>query len=390
MNDLETIYVPTGRDWIGRRNRSGGVLWEARRRTVDPAAVYRLDSPLSWLADALARLKPGRAGTCPRRSARGGAGACATMGRMRLRIFTEPQQGASYATLRRVATATEDLGFDAFFRSDHYLKMGGVSGEPGPSDAWATLAALAVETTRIRLGTLVTAATFRLPGPLAITVAQVDEMSGGRVELGIGAGWFDAEHTAYGVPFPPLKERFDRFEEQLAIITGLWSTPAGETFSYDGALLPGHRLARAAQAGPAPEAARDHRRRRPAPHARARREVRRRVQRRVPAARGRGRASGGCGRRAPRRAATRPRSPSPPPRWSAAARTRPSSPAAPRRSAATWPSCARTASPGSPAEIVDKIGAFAEAGAHTFYLQILDLDDLDHLELLASEVLPQV
>src|ERR1700689_1825578 len=156
------------------------------------------------------------------------------MGRMRLRIFTEPQQGASYATLRRVATATEELGFDAFFRSDHFLKMGNVSGEPGPTDAWATLAALAVETKRIKLGTLVTAATFRLPGPLAITVAQVDEMSGGRVEFGLGAGWYDGEHAAYGIPFPPLKERFDRFEEQLAIITGLWSTPVGQTFSYDG------------------------------------------------------------------------------------------------------------------------------------------------------------
>ena len=157
------------------------------------------------------------------------------MGRMRLRIFTEPQQGASYATLRRVATATEDLGFDAFFRSDHYLKMGNVSGEPGPTDAWATLGRAGRRDHRIRLGTLVTAATFRLPGPLAITVAQVDEMSGGRVEFGLGTGWFDAEHTAYGIPFPPLKERFDRFEEQLAIITGLWSTPAGATFSYDGA-----------------------------------------------------------------------------------------------------------------------------------------------------------
>ena len=153
---------------------------------------------------------------------------------MRLRIFTEPQQGASYATLRSVATATEELGFDAFFRSDHYLKMGDGSGLPGPTDAWATLAALATQTSRIRLGTLVTCATFRLPGPLAVTVAQVDEMSGGRVEFGIGAGWFEAEHTAYGVPFPPVKERFDRFAEQLAVITGLWETPEGQTFSYDG------------------------------------------------------------------------------------------------------------------------------------------------------------
>src|SRR5579862_7560490 len=153
---------------------------------------------------------------------------------MKLRIFTEPQQGADYQTLRAVALAAEELGFDAFFRSDHYLKMGGVSGLPGPTDSWATLAGLAVETSRIRLGTLVTAATFRLPGPLAIAVAQVDDMSGGRVELGIGTGWHEAEHRAYGVPFPPLKERYDRLEEQLAIITGLWETPAGKKFSFDG------------------------------------------------------------------------------------------------------------------------------------------------------------
>src|ERR1700760_4968648 len=153
---------------------------------------------------------------------------------MRLRIFTEPQQGASYATLRRVARATEDLGFDAFFRSDHYLKMGNGSGAPGPSDAWITLAGLAVETSRIRLGTLVNSATFRYPGPLAIAVAGVDDMSGGRVELGLGAGWFAAEHAAYGIPFPPPAERFARLEEQLAVITGLWATPADTTFSYDG------------------------------------------------------------------------------------------------------------------------------------------------------------
>lgn len=153
---------------------------------------------------------------------------------MRLRIFTEPQQGASYATLRRVATTAEALGFDAFFRSDHLMKMGPGDGLPGPTDSWATLAGLAAETSSIRLGTLVTAATFRLPGPLAIAVAQVDDMSGGRVELGIGTGWYEAEHRAYGVPFPPLKERFDRLEEQLAIITGLWETPLGEKFSFDG------------------------------------------------------------------------------------------------------------------------------------------------------------
>src|SRR3954470_15261141 len=123
---------------------------------------------------------------------------------MLLRIFTEPQQGASYDTLLRVAKATEEYGFDAFFRSDHYVKMGDVSGLPGPSDAWITLAGLARETRRIRLGTLVTAATFRLPGPLAVAVAGVDQMSGGRVELGLGTGWFEEEHTAYGIPFGSL------------------------------------------------------------------------------------------------------------------------------------------------------------------------------------------
>src|SRR3984885_5794876 len=160
------------------------------------------------------------------------------MGRMKLRIFTEPQQGASYGTLLRVARAAEDLGFDAFFRSDHYLSMGDASGLPGPTDAWVTLAALARETSPIRLGTLVSPATFRLPGPLAITVAQVDHMSGGRVELGMGAGWYEAEHTAYGIPFPATRERFDRLEEQLAIITGLWQTPAGEKFSFAGKFYP--------------------------------------------------------------------------------------------------------------------------------------------------------
>ncbi len=155
-------------------------------------------------------------------------------GIVELRIFTEPQQGASYQTLARVARAAEELEFDAFFRSDHYLKMGNVTGLPGPTDAWATLAGLALETSRIRLGTLMSPATFRLPGPLAITVAQVDQMSSGRIELGLGTGWFEAEHAAYGIPFPRLAERFSRLEEQLAIITGIWETPQGETLSFNG------------------------------------------------------------------------------------------------------------------------------------------------------------
>jgi F420-dependent oxidoreductase-like protein len=309
---------------------------------------------------------------------------------MRLRIFTEPQQGASYGTLRRVAKAAEDLGFDAFFRSDHYLKMGSGSGEPGPTDAWATLAALAVETSTIRLGTLVTAATFRLPGPLAITVAQVDEMSGGRVEFGLGTGWYDGEHRAYGIPFPPLKERFDRFEEQLAIITGLWSTPVGQTFSYDG----GYYSLTDSPALPKP------------------------VQRpKIPVIIG-----GGGARRTPAlaaryadefNAAFRPASDA----ATAFERVRGACAAAGRDPASMILSTAQVVCcgkdeaelarraaaigrelsdlrenglAGSPAEIVDKIGAYAEAGATTAYLQVLDLADLDHLDLLASQVLPQV
>lgn len=154
---------------------------------------------------------------------------------MDLRIFIEPQMGASYEDQLRVAQTAEEAGYDAFFRSDHFLVMGDASGEPGPTDSWVTLGALAVQTSRIRLGTLVTSATFRLPGPLAIAVAQVDAMSRGRVELGLGSGWFAAEHEAYGIPFPGLGERFDRLTEQLEIITGLWGTLPGERFSYAGA-----------------------------------------------------------------------------------------------------------------------------------------------------------
>ncbi len=151
-----------------------------------------------------------------------------------LRIFTEPQQGASYDELLAVAQRAEQQGFGAFFRSDHYLKMGDVSGLPGPTDAWVTLAGISRETATIRLGTLVTAATFRMPGPLAISVAQVDQMSDGRVELGLGAGWYEREHRAYGVPFPELGARFDNLEEQMAIVHGLWNTPDGDTFSFAG------------------------------------------------------------------------------------------------------------------------------------------------------------
>lgn len=151
---------------------------------------------------------------------------------MEFTVFTEPQQGFSYNDQLAFALAAEEVGFDAFFRSDHYMRMGAGSPLPGPTDAWTTLAGLARETSGIRLGTLVSSATHRLPAVLAIQVAQVDAMSGGRVEFGLGTGWFEAEHRAYGIPFP--QRRFGMLEEQLAVITGLWNTPHGETFRFAG------------------------------------------------------------------------------------------------------------------------------------------------------------
>jgi F420-dependent oxidoreductase-like protein len=309
---------------------------------------------------------------------------------MRLRIFTEPQQGASYSTLRSVALATEELGFDAFFRSDHYLKMGAVSGEPGPTDAWATLAALAVETSRIRLGTLVTCATFRLPGPLAVTVAQVDEMSGGRVEFGLGAGWFDAEHAAYGVPFPPLAERFDRLEEQLAIITGLWSTPHGSTFDFDGTyykVTDSPALPKPAQRPRPPVIiGGGGRRRTPALAARYADEFNAAFQSPAESEAMFGRVREACEQ------AERPASSMAFGVAQVACCGRDSAELA-RRAAAIGRDPAElrvNGLAGTPAEIVDKIGTFASAGASTLYLQVMDLSDLAHLELLASEVLPQV
>lgn len=308
---------------------------------------------------------------------------------MRLRIFTEPQQGASYATLRRVAKATEELGFDAFFRSDHYLKMGSGSGEPGPSDAWTTLAGLAVETSRIRLGTLVTSATFRYPGPLAVAVAGVDAMSGGRVELGIGAGWFGAEHSAYGIPFPGTRERFDRLEEQLAIITGLWGTPAGQTFSYPGTyyqVTESPALPKPAQSPRPPVIVGGHGpRRTPALAARYADEFNIAFSNadEVAAQFGRVRAACADAGRDPGSLV-----------YSAAQVVCCGKDEATvaRRAAAIGREVAELRASGlagSPAEITDKLGTFAEAGAQTLYLQVLDLDDLDHLADIASGVLPQ-
>ncbi|NYI03165.1 F420-dependent oxidoreductase-like protein [Allostreptomyces psammosilenae] len=304
-----------------------------------------------------------------------------------LRIFTEPQQGADYDTLLAVARTAEELGYDAFFRSDHYLKMGDVDGLPGPTDAWTTLAGLARETSRIRLGTLMTSATFRHPGILAIQVAQVDQMSGGRVELGLGAGWFEAEHSAYGIPFP--KERFDRLEEQLEIVTGLWDTPVGETFSYSGryyTLTDSPALPKPAQArvpllvgGTGPK-------RTPALAARFATEFNLpftsledtaaqfgRVREAL-AAHGRGADEltwsnalvlcvGKDDAEVARRAAAIGREPD---------------------------ELRRNGLAGTPAEVVEKIGRYRELGTTRFYLQVLDLHDLDHLELVASDIKPQL
>ncbi|MDW3179529.1 MAG: LLM class F420-dependent oxidoreductase [Acidimicrobiia bacterium] len=154
---------------------------------------------------------------------------------MDARIFIEPQQGTTYSEVATLAQRAEELGFDGFFTSDHYVRMGDDStGLPGPLDAWTTIAGLARDTERLRLGTLVSPITFHNPGQLAIRTAQIDEMSSGRVEVGLGAGWFETEHGAYGIEFPPIAERFDRLTEGLEIITGLWGTPEGERFSFAG------------------------------------------------------------------------------------------------------------------------------------------------------------
>jgi F420-dependent oxidoreductase-like protein len=309
---------------------------------------------------------------------------------MRLRIFTEPQQGATYDDLLAVAATAEELGFDAFFRSDHYLRMGDDDAGPGPTDAWITLAGLARETSRLRLGTLVTASTFRLPGPLAISVAQVDAMSGGRVELGIGAGWFDDEHRAHGIPFPSTRERFDRLEEQLAIITGMWTTPAGERFSYHGRyyeLTDSPALPKPVQPPHPPIIIGGYgTKRTPALAARYAQEFnlpfpplevyREYVERVRQACADEGRDPTTlrttvalvvcCGRdeaEVRRRAYAIGREPD---------------------------ELRANGAAGLPGEVVDKLRAFAAVGAEAAYLQVLDVSDLEHLKLIATEVMPEV
>ncbi len=308
---------------------------------------------------------------------------------MDLRIFTEPHQGASYDDVLAVAKKTEECGYDAFFRSDHYLRMTPGDPLPGPTDAWITLAGLARETSRIRLGTLVSPVTFRLPSVLAISVAQVDAMSGGRIELGLGTGWFEAEHRAYGIPFPDVHERFDVFEEQLGIVTGLWSTPVGETFSFTGehyTLTDSPALPKPAQqrvplivGGGGP-------RRTPALAARFATEfnagfdsaevIGKRFERVRAACADTGRDPGELTYSVALTTVVG--------RDDADVRRRA------ERSELDPAERAETRLVGTPEQVVERLGAYAEAGATRVYLQIWDLADLDHLELVAAEVMPRL
>jgi F420-dependent oxidoreductase-like protein len=307
---------------------------------------------------------------------------------MSLRVFTEPQQGASYDQLLAVARTAEICGFGAFFRSDHYLKMGSASGLPAYTDAWTTLAGLARDTSGIRLGTLVTPVTFRPVGSFPVVVSQVDQMSGGRVEVGLGAGWYQQEHEAYGLPFPPTGQRYDRLEDQLAILHGVWAAAPGTTFTYDGRTT-SVRL----EADPLRPAQQPH----------------------PPIVLG-----GMGGPRGARLAATyadefnvafvpaelmkqrhdavrqtcdkRGRDPGSIV-WSTAlvvccGRTEAE---VSRRATAIGRDVAelrQNGLAGSPAEVIAKLGTYAAAGAERFYLQVLDLTDLDHLRLVAEDVQP--
>jgi F420-dependent oxidoreductase-like protein len=309
---------------------------------------------------------------------------------MQLRIFTEPQQGASYDDQLAVARRTEECGFDAFFRSDHYRVMGDGDGLPGPTDSWVTLAGLARETSRIRLGTLVTSATFRDPGLLAISVAQVDQMSGGRVELGLGAGWYETEHTAYGFRFPPTAERFDRLAEQLEVVTGLWSTREGERYDFHGK----HYTLTGSPALPKPA-------QRPHPPV----IIGGKGKKRTPelAVKYAAEYNVGFGDlaltaecfdrvRAACDAAGRDRGTL---TMSVAQTVCVGTDEAEvkRRAAAIGSEPQELAGnglAGTPAQVVDTLGRWAEIGTERVYLQVLDLSDLDHLDLIASEVMPQI
>ncbi|MET8340252.1 LLM class F420-dependent oxidoreductase [Streptosporangium canum] len=310
---------------------------------------------------------------------------------MRVCVFTEPHRGATYDDQLRMARLAEDSGFEGFLRADHYQSMEPDGGQPGPTDAWVTLAGIARETSRIRLGTLVTSATFRLPGPLAVIVAQVDQMSGGRVELGIGAGWYGREHTSYGIPFPPLGERFNRLEEQLAIVSGLWATPAGGRFSHRGdhyRLVDAPALPKPVQV-PGPPIIVGGRGPKRTPELAARyadefnvpfksvAETAEAYERVVEASERTGRAGTG---RAPLVLSA----------GVVVAIGRDDAEARRRAEPLHVPSALPPEDPviGSPAQLVERIGEFAAIGATRIHLRLIDMADLDHLELIAAEVLP--
>jgi alkanesulfonate monooxygenase SsuD/methylene tetrahydromethanopterin reductase-like flavin-dependent oxidoreductase (luciferase family) len=307
-----------------------------------------------------------------------------------LRIFTEPQQGSSYAQLRAVARTAEECGYGAFFRSDHYLRMGSASGYPSTTDAWITLAGLACDTSTIRLGTLVTPVTFRPVGTFPVIAAQVDHMSDGRLEIGLGSGWYEEEHTAFGLPFPTLGDRYDLLSDQLELLTGIWSAESGSTFGYTGRtvevhldpdairpyqhpgpplVLGGQGKARSARLAAA-HAAEYNSGFRPI-------EMLRVVHDNIRAA---------C--------ETAGRDPS----------TMVYSSSRALCCGETEAEIARRANAigrdvddlrengltGTPAELIDKIHQLADAGVDRIYLQVLDLTDLDHLRLVAEEVMPHV
>ena len=309
---------------------------------------------------------------------------------MRVCLFTEPHRGATFDEMLRAAQHAEAAGYHGFFRADHFMPMNRSEGFPGPTDSWVTLGAIARETNTIKLGTLLSSATFRHPAITAITVAQVDEMSGGRVEFGIGAGWFGAEHTALGIPFFTPRERFERLDEQLQIITGLWGTPRGERYSFAGK----HFTLQDAIALPKP------------------------VQTPGPPV-----IVGGRGPKStPRLAALHADEYNVPPsspekcaeqyRLVTEASERYGRTKAPLRlSASVAIACGRTDAAvkerlalleepsllppeptisGSPDQVLDAVARYAEAGATRLYVRLRDLSDLDHLDLLAAEVIPHL
>jgi F420-dependent oxidoreductase-like protein len=308
---------------------------------------------------------------------------------MRVCIFTEPHRGASYDDQLRLARRCEECGFDGFLRADHYRSMGDDDGAPGPTDAWVTLAGLARETTRIRIGTLVSSATFRLPGPLAITVAQVDQMSAGRVDFGIGTGWYEREHTTYGIPFPPTGERFDRLGEQLEVVTGLWRTPPGQRYTYVGKhyqIVDAPALPKPAQV-PGPPIIIGGRGASRTPDLAARfadefNHPFKTVKETAVAFERVQRARSRLGRADPLLLSA----------GIVVAIGRTDAEAARRAAPLHVSSALPPEDPviGSPAQLVQRIGEFAEIGAGRVHLRLIEMTDLDHLELIASEVLPQV